>query len=199
MKTQMRFQKIFMLVSMIIAALCVVFALVFCSGTLFQIHQNSILYNKLRDKEYITGARDLFNASQNVSDTVLILGIVLVVVMALNYIMGTAKRRKYYVTNYVAIGVTVAFELAVAIIILVLVSNCQSLLNAIDLAACEARFESRLPGAWHYSDWTISLGYALSGILIVNAMVFVLNLVWKIKLMQGEKKLLASGLVKEVA
>lgn len=199
MKTQMRFQKIFMLVSIIIAALCVVFALIFCSGTLFQIHQNSIIYNKLRDREYVTGAKDLFLASQGVSDTVLILGIVLIVIMALNYIMGTARRRNYYVTNYVAIGVTVAFQLVVAIVILVLVSNCQSLLNTLDLAACEERFERYLPGTWNYSDWTIPVGYAMSGILIVNAVGFVLNLVWKIKLMQGEKKLLESGLVKEVA
>lgn len=201
MKTQMRFQKIFMLVSMIVAALCVVFALIFCSGTLFQLHQNNILYNPRDNTEAVPGAgvKDAYLASQSVSNIVLILGIVLIVIMALNYMMGTAKRRKYYVTNYVAIGVTVAFQLVVAIVIVVLVLKCQNCLNSLDLVACETRFERRLPGAWHYSDWTIPVGYAMSGILIVNALGFVLNLVWKIKLMQGEKKLLESGLVKEVA
>ncbi len=198
MKTQMRFQKIFMLVSIIIAALCVVFALIFCSGTLFQMSNNAI-YNKLRDREYVTGARALFFSSQGISNTVLILGIVLILVMAMNYLMGTAKRRKYYVTNYVSISIAIAFEIAVAITILVLVSNCESILNSIDMAACQQRYERYYPGQWKYSVWTFSVGYALSGVLLVNALGFVLNLVWKIKLMQGEKKLLESGLVKEVA
>ncbi len=198
MKTQMRFQKILMLVSMIVAALCVVFALIFCSGTLFQM-QNSAIYNVLRDREYVDGARDLYNSSQGVSNTVLILGIVMILVIALNYVMGTAKRRKYYVTNYVSIGIAIAYQIALAVVVFVLVFNCQNILATIDLAKAEKLYNSILPDGWSYSDWTFGVGYALCGVLIVNALVFVLNLVWKIKLMQGEKKLLEGGLVKEVA
>ncbi len=203
MKTQMRFQKIFMLVSMIVAALCVVFALIFCSGTLFQM-QMSDIFDKTVDvdnggAEYVLGAKDLYWSSQGISDKVLILGIVMILVVAMNYVMGTAKRRKYYVTNYVSIGIAIAYQLAVAITIFVLVYQCQSIFLSIDMAEAEAIYNTIYPDGWYYSAWTFGVGYALCGILIVNALVFVFNLVWKIKLMQGEKKLLESGLVKEVA
>lgn len=203
MKTQMRFQKIFMLVSLIIAALCVVFALIFCSGTLYQMQMEDIFDKSIEAEtggvEYVTGAKDLFWTSQGISNTVLILGIVLIVVMALNYLMGTAKRRKYYITNYVSIGITIAYELAVAIVILVLVSKCQAILQSINLKEAEMIYNSIFPDSWSYSDWSFGVGYAVGAILIVNAVVFALNLVWKIMLMRGEKKLLESGLVKEVA
>lgn len=43
------------------------------------------------------------------------------------------------------------------------------------------------------------IGYVLFVVVLANLAVYVLNLVWKIKLMQGERKLLAAGLAKEVA
>ncbi len=199
MKIQMRFQKIFMLVALIIAALSAVYALLFCSGTLFQIHQNAILYNAKSGEETIVGVKDLYEASQGVSDTLLIMGIVMILVVVLNYIMGTGKRRKYYVTNYVSIGIAIAYSLTLAIVIIALVANCQSLVDKIDWVAAKDEFESMIPGEWKYTTWTLPTGYAMAVLLMLVCGGFVANLVWKIKLMQGEKKLLESGLVREVA
>ena len=185
-----------MLISLIIAALVVVYALIFCGGTIFQLQD---LYNSLDDIEYIEHAKDFYLATQGVSDTLLILGIVAILAVCLNYIMGTGNRRKYYITNYVAIGIVVAFEIVVAIVIIAMVANCQSILGSIDLEQAKMEYETTYPGGWKYSTWTMPVGYGLAAILILDAVGFVLNLVWKIKLMQGEKKLLESGLVKEVA
>ncbi len=198
MKTQMRFQKIYMLVSLIIAALVIVLALVFCSGTLNQMAQPSI-YDVESKLEYIEGAQALFESSQGFSDLCLILGIICVLAICLNYIMGTQNRRKYYITNYVAIGVAVAVQLAVAIIIIALVANCQSILNGINLEEAKETYEIILPGAWKESTWTFGAAYAVAALLLVNAAGFVLNLVWKIKLMKGEKALLQGEPIKEAA
>ena len=187
-----------MLVSLVIAALVVVFSLIFCSGTLYQMAQPSI-FDVERNKEYVAGAGDLFYASQGVSDTCLILGIVVILAVCLNYIMGTHSRRNYYITNYIAIGAVVLAQVVVAIVIIALVADCQSILNSIDLEKAQSEYEAILPGQWKESTWTFPVGYAMAGILIVNAVGFVLNLVWKIKLMKGEKALLSQGLVKEVA
>lgn len=195
----MRFQKIFMLVALIIAALSAVYALIFCSGTLFQIHQNSILYNTKTKIEAVEGIKDLYEASQGASNTLLILGIVMILVIALNYIMGTNSRRKYYVTNYVSIGIAIAYSLALAIAIIVMVVNCQSLVDKIDWTLAKEEFEITTPGEWKYTTWTLPVGYAMAVLLLLVCGGLIANLVWKIKLMQGEKKLLESGLVKEVA
>ncbi len=195
MKAQMRFQKIFMLVSLIIAALGIVYALIFCSGTFFQMQE---LYDPIGKVEYLTGAKALFDATQTVSDVMLVLAIVAVLAVVLNYIMATHRRRKYYVTNYIAIGIVVAVLIAVAIALIVLISNCLSVLNTINMAEAEEEYLVT-KSDWHYTIWTVPVGFAYAAILVVDAVVFILNLVWKLKLMKGEKALLEQGLVKEVA
>lgn len=185
-----------MLVSLILAALCVVYALAFCSGTIYQMQDE---YTLLTDTEYIDGARDLFNASQNVSNVLLILGIVGILVVVLNYITATHSRRNYYITNYVSIGIAIAYMIVLAVAVIVLVSNCGSIFYSIDMQAAQADFEDLKPGLWSYSDWMFPVGYVLAVLLIIDAVGFALNLLWKVKLMQGEKKLLESGAAKEAA
>mgnify|MGYP005796099855 FL=1 len=43
------------------------------------------------------------------------------------------------------------------------------------------------------------IGYVVYVLVIFNALAVVYNLIWKIKLMKGEKALLEAGLSKEVA
>lgn len=185
-----------MLVSLIIAALCVVYALAFCSGTIFQMQDE---YNVRTEKEYIDGAKQLFYTSQNVSDVLLILGIVGILVVVLNYITATHSRRNYYITNYVSIGIAVVYSIVLAIVVIYLVSDCSSIFYSIDMEAAQADFETVKPGLWSYSDWMFPVGYALAVLLIADAVGFALNLLWKIMLMKGEKKLLQNGAMKEVA
>ena len=199
MKTQMRFQKIFMIVSLVIAALVIVYGVIFCSGTFFQIHQDMIVYNAVQDIENVSGARALFYATQGVSNTLLTLGIIAVLIMALGFIMGNAKRRNYYITNYIATGLAVVFNIVVAIIIIVLLINVNTAIAGINWDIAAEAFNDIYPDQWHYSTWTIPVGYVLAVILVLDACGLGLNLLWKIKLMQGEKKLLEQGLVKEVA
>ena len=195
MKTQMRFQKILTLVSLIIAAFSVVYALIFCSDIMLQI-------SAILDEVPATaGAQTLFDKSQAFSDLFLVLGIILIVAVVLLYITACQKRRKYYVTNYVAIGVVLAYQLVYIILLVVNLVDVQSAFNALDFEMCKNAYAITLDslGKWSESSWMISLGYAYVAILGVNMVALVLNLVWKIKLMKGEKKLLESGMVKEVA
>ncbi|MDE5721156.1 MAG: hypothetical protein K2I30_00230 [Clostridia bacterium] len=184
MKTQMRFQKILMLVTLIVAALSFVYALSFCSGT---VYQYSTLYLQSSGKERVPGAADLFLVSQYDNGILINLSIVFIVVTVLHYIAASQKRRKYYVTNYVATGIVVVYQLVFAILLIVYVSEVFSLFNAIDRVAAEAAY---LRDDFKYSTINFIMGYVLVGVVVLNMVALVLNLVWKIKLMQGEKKLL---------
>lgn len=185
-----------MLVSLIIGALCIVYALIFCSGTIYQLQKE---YDTLRDIEYVEGAKEIYTVSQGVSDTLLILGIIMILAVVLNYITATHKRRNYYITNYVSIAIVTIYALVLAVIMFVLVSNCSSVFYGLDMDAMKADFETENPGLWNYNDWMFSVGYVLAVILILDAIGFVVNLVWKLLLMKGEKKLLENGFVKEAA
>jgi len=182
----MRFQKILILVSLIVAALSFVFALGFCGGT---IYQYQTLYDIPHDEEYVEGARDLFNAAQGHTGTLIALTIAFIVIVALNYATATQKRRNYYVTNYISIILTVVYAVVLAIIMFVFISDVQSLMRAIDKEAAEAEY-SMLFNDFKYSEINFILGYIVAVIVILDAIMLTLNLVWKTLLMRGEKKLL---------
>lgn len=197
MKTQMKFQKILMLVTLIVAALSFVYALSFCGGT---VYQYGTLYLKTTDTERVAGARALFLTSQSYCDILITLSIIFILVVVLNYVMASQSRRNYYLTNYISIILTIVYAVVLSILLIVFVSQTFSLFLAVDKEAAITRYE-RLngEGSFKYSISNFILGYIMAVIIICDAVALVLNLIWKIKLMQGERKLLAQGFNKEVA
>ncbi len=122
MKTQMRVQKILMFVSLIVAALVFVYALIFLTGGLGDVYR----YIDKDDGDLIN-CKNFVNTSQSFVSTLVALGIVLIVLVALMFLMACHTRRKYYVTNYVAIGLFVAFALVVAFYLVIMVANLMDL------------------------------------------------------------------------
>ncbi len=188
MKTQMRFQKYLILAILIFAALSFVYALSFCGGT---VYQYGTLYDQVNVKEKVEGAKALFEASQKYNDILIWLAIAFILVVVLNFVMATNKRRNYYVTNYVSIGLTVAYAIAFAAVLAWFVTDTYSLFTAIDKDMAAAKYLGT--EGFKYSIINFILGYIVAGVSAVCAGLMIFNLVWKIKLMKGEKKLLAAS------
>lgn len=186
MKTQMRFQKILMLVSLVVAALTFVFALFFLTG--------SLGYATKYGGADSINAENLVEVSQGFVDTLVVLAIVLIVLAAVLYITSCNSRRNYYITNYIAIGLFVAFSLAVSIYIIISVSQMLSLfLNEINWEIVPEKVVA-LMGQYPIDRgdlYPFILGYVVAAIVVIDAAVLVLNAVWKHLLMKGEKELLA--------
>lgn len=195
MKTQMRFQKILMLVTLVVAALSFVYALSFCGGTVYQYNS---LYDQINKVEEVEGAEALFLASQKYNDILIGLSVAFIVIVALNFVMASQSRRNYYVTNYVSIILTAVYAVVFAILLLVFVSNTFSLFAAIDKEVAEFEY-SLVMDDFKYSVVNFILGYLMAALMIVNAVILVLNLVWKIKLMKGEKQLLKGVMYRDVS
>ena len=110
-----------MLVSLVVSALVFVYALFFMTGGLADV------YRFIEgDKDYIHCA-EFVSTSQSFVSTLVVLGIVMIVLVAVMYLMACHSRRKYYITNYIAIGLYVAFTLAVAIYLVVMVATVMNL------------------------------------------------------------------------
>ena len=195
MKAQMRFQKYLMLITLIVAALSFVYAISFCSGTIYQYNQ---LYSK-PNTQRVEGAYALWRVSQDFCNLFMWLSIVLILVVLLNYLMATQSRRNYYVTNYISIGITIVYQVVFAVLLIIYVSDVFSYFEAIDVAKATEALKRYRSMDLRYSTLNFTLGYVLAAAIICNAVVMGLNLLWKIKLMKGEKALLEGGLVKEVA
>ncbi len=191
----MRFQKILMLVTLVVAALSFVYALSFCGGTIYQYNS---LYDQINKVEEVEGAEALFLASQKYNDILIGLSVAFIVIVALNFVMASQSRRNYYVTNYVSIILTAVYAVVFAILLLVFVSNTFSLFAAIDKEVAEFEY-SLVMDDFKYSVVNFILGYLMAALMIVNAVILVLNLVWKIKLMKGEKQLLKGVMYRDAS
>lgn len=198
MKTQMRFQKILMFVSLVVAALTFVYALYFLTGSMGNVSyyitvQGSVSTDKINAQHFL-------DASQEYVGTAVTLSIIFIVVAALLFVASCHKRRNYYITNYIAIGIFVAFALVMAIYLLVMVSDVMNIFyTEIDWDKLADPDVAQTLYPVTKDSTNFALGYVLSAIVIVDAVLVVLSTVWKVLLIRGEKKLLNGEPVKEVA
>lgn len=200
MKVQMRFQKILSIVTLVVAALVIVLGLAFCSGSLefMRYYENRIDQFLGDDMAYYLNV-----SAQDVSQTLFIVGIVFLLVTVTLFITASNKRRNYYITNYISVGAVALMALITALIGFILLGTCAGDFFAIDwdalgvyVAENPSLFAAR---PFSSNPLPIILGFVVCAIVLVNAVFIVLNLVWKILLMKGEKKLLAQSADKEVA
>lgn len=216
MKTQMRVQKILMLVSLVVSALVLVYALIFMTGGLARVYR----FIDTRDGTDYINCREFVSTSQSFVSTLVTLSIIMIVLVAVMYLMACNSRRKYYVTNYIAIGLFVLFALAVAIYLVVMVATVMNLYQngirwnsgegtavqrIIEYAPGQFRYENvptnYADQAVYYPDYTLDpnqtynfvLGFIMFAIVFVDVVCVALCTVWKVLLMRGEKKLLAGG------
>lgn len=207
MKTQMRFQKILMYVSLAVAALTFVFGLAFLTGSLGKAthyidHIGAVEIDYINAKEFIT-------VSQSMTGNLITMGIVFIILAALLFITSCHSRRKYYITNYIAVGLFVAFALVVFVYILIMVITVSDLfLNGI---AWESGTNLTQFGYCNVADQfvnfaeypiertdtiTFTLGYIMAVFVLIDAVLVCLSTVWKVLLMKGEKRLLGGSAAK---
>ena len=200
----MRFQKILMLVSLVVAALTFVFAISFLTGSL-----GEITYYVTRTGGIVTdsaNAQNFVDKSQAYVGTAVVLSIIFIVIAAFLFVTSSQSRRNYYITNYISVGLYVVFALVMAIFIIIMCSDCMNLfLN-------DVAWEAGTNGGKNIADQFLSthpvtrqtgnfiVGYILAVIVLCDGVLMALSAVWKTLLMRGEKKLLAgSSNAEEVA
>ena len=195
MKTQMRFQKTLCLLTLIMSAITIVYAFGFITGGMATVGD---IFDYRND--YFNAA-NVFNFGQQVNDIILNLGIVFLCLVALLYIFACQKRRNYYITNYIAIGVSALYMVVFAVVGIILVVQTQVMfISEVDWETFYGGNIS-LDRFAHTGDSQVMfyIGYVVYFLVILNALALGYNLLWKIKLMKGEKALLEVGLQKEVA
>lgn len=199
MKLQMKFQKILLLASLIIAAVCIVYSFAYCTGDI------ATLYNYAGKKQYAINCEDTYLAAQDFNQMLLILSIIYLLIVVALYATQCGKRRNYYITNYVVIIAAVVYMVVFAVICLAMNASIMGMfLNDIDWTKYEYFYnlKDEVSGVYlhhYYSKNCVMfiLGFVLSVIVLANAALLGLNLLWKRKLMKGEKELLEKGVAEE--
>lgn len=190
-KKQLRFQKIICLLAIIAAAVCFVYSLGIITDIFDSLKSTMRNPNDLYDTK-VPGSI-IYYDMQEFNRQFVNLSVGMILVSCLLFLTNTQVRRKYYIGNYVAIGVysLCAIGLSVWSHIQIEAFKVQ-FLTTVDFEALKQYAEK-----WNtlYTDSTLMLDlhYFTCGLLLLATVLLLVNMVWKICLMRAENKLIREG------
>lgn len=190
-KKQLRFQKIICLLCLIAAAVTFVYSL----GILTDIYDG--LYLATDPKKPTNDGRvagsTIYYQMQTFNSQFVTFSIVLILLAALLYLMNTNIRRKYYIGNYVSIGLfSVAGIACVVWSHLQIVAYRVQYLTTVDFEALKELCEMKNK-PFIKSTLMLDLHYVVGALLLIAVVGLVYNMVWKIRMMREEDALIKAG------
>jgi hypothetical protein len=194
-KKQMKLQRIICLFALIAAALVFIYSL----GMLTDLYDS--LYPMMRNPDDLTETdvpgSILYYDMQPFNHQLTINSIGLLLLAALLFVTGTSSRRKYYIGNYIATGLNVIAQIGVAVWAHLKIAAFKTqFLTTLDFESLEMWSEIwDTPNLTKDSTFWFDIHFLVFALVLVAAVLLVLNVIWKRRLMQGEKALLAGKAV----
>lgn len=188
-KNQMTFQKIVCIVMLIASALVFVYSLGI-STDLYDALSKTILYPDYDlDQTYVAGSRVYYDMFEfNSLFTKVSIGLIIVTLVL--FITNTHARRKYYIGNYIAVGLSTVANIGISVWCIPQIMYYKAQYqNNVDFEALKT----------FSKDWgTLYIGpedtfwfdvsYFVFGILLFTSLLLILNVVWKIIVMNAEQR-----------
>ena len=185
---------------LILGAVTLLYAFCYCTGSHAELGQVINVLPSGEHKSPFTAADGQYDALlyddiQGFNNQLMFFGIIMVLLAVLLYITACHKRRNYYISNYIAIGVCAGGDFVLSLIALIMNAGWRSAFLNVDFASWydyTSKRHEMFGMAIHYSESTLwfDIGFVVYILMMLAAVVLILNLIWKIKLMKGEKKLL---------
>lgn len=192
-KKQLRFQKAVCLLCIIAAAVCFVYSL----GVITDIYDS--LYSTMWDPDdpmdsEVAGSH-IYYDMQPFNKQFVKVGIGMILTAVLLYLTNTNARRKYYVGNYVSVGIYSAAVLAACAWFHQNISAFKvQYQTTVDFEALKEFSEMwNTPYRGPEDTFMLDLHYAVMGLCILAVVLLLANFVWKIILMRSERKLVQAG------
>ncbi len=194
-KKQMKLQRIICLFALIAAALVFIYSL----GMLTDLYDS--LYPMMRNPDDLTETdvpgSIIYYDMQPFNHQLTVNSIGLILLAALLFVTGTSSRRKYYIGNYIATGLNVIAQIGVAVWAHLKIAAFKTqFLTTLDFESLEMWSEIwDTPNLTKDSTFWFDIHFLVFALVLVAAVLLVLNVIWKRRLMQGEKALLAGKAV----
>ena len=182
-KKQMKLQKILCLGLLIVCAMVFVYSL----GIMTDLYDS--LYGTFRrGKTSVTGA-EVYNDMQGFNKQFLHASIGMILLCILLYITSTHSRRRYYIGNYCACGLFFAGAVAFTVWAHNAIEGFKAQFLGINFDEL-ADFAKKRKTLYTESTFWFDLHYLLFGLLLLGAVLLVLNVLWKRRLMKEERSLI---------
>ncbi len=186
-KKQLRFQKIICLLAIIVAAVWFVYSLGFITT----------IYEQIGTAGSIVPGAQIYKDMQPFNKQFNTYGLYAILISVLLLVTNTQVRRKYYVSNYIATALNVIVAVAMPIYAYSNLSKfAVQYKTTVDPEMLKMWCEMKGVNP-SMSTWLLDLNVVIGAVSILVAIGLVVNVIWKISLMRGEKKLIDEG--KEVA
>ena len=194
-KKQMKFQKLICLSTLVASALLFIYSLGLVTDLYDAFYSTMRDPNKIYDMKFtkVEGAW-IFYEIQPFNKALTTVSIVLLVCSLLPFITNTHSRRKYYLANYITVGISSVANVAAAIWCIINVAKYRNqFLTTVDFVALK-EYAEKWNTLYTESTFWFDIGYVVCALLIVVTAFNIYNLVWKTKLMKEEKQLILEGL-----
>jgi multisubunit Na+/H+ antiporter MnhG subunit len=192
-------QRIVCLVVLIAAALVFVYSL----GLLTDMYENKLGYHAEKyytggmteealAKVKVTGA-EIYYDMQQFNRELTTAGLVLIILAVSQYVFQNQNRRKYYIANYITVGVNTLGAIYYSYWGLSnILSYKERYVTTLDFEKLK-KLNEMYKFSYTESTFWFDAGKYVFGLLLVAAAINVGNMVWKICLMKNEQKLVQAG------
>ncbi len=191
-KKQMTFQRVICFAALIASALIFVYSLGLMTD-LQCIYSTSVIRDVTDlDGSRVEGAR-IYYDMQEFNGRLTVVGIGLIISSLILFITCTHSRRKYYIGNYISVGLSAVCNVAAAFWIISNVSVYRAQYLQMDFAALKEWLE-RKNAADLYTDspFWFDVGYIVCAVILAVTVLLIINLILKIIVMKEEKRLIGS-------
>ena len=185
-KKQVKLQRIICLALLILSAVVFVYSL----GIMTDLY-DSLYSTYRRGKTSISGA-EVYMDMQGFNQNLLHASIGLILLAVLLFVTNTQSRRRYYIGNYCAIGLFSAASVALSIWAHGQIETFKAQWLTIDFTAL-AENAVKKKTLYTESTFWFDIHYMVFGLTLLVSVLLVVNMFWKIRLMNEEKRLLAAG------
>ena len=188
-KKQMTLQRITSYLLLVAAALVFVYSL----GIMTDLYDSLYYISSIKEtsKNYVEGSM-IYHEMQPFNRQLTAAGIVLILSALSLFVFKTHDRRKYYIANYITIGINALLNIAVSVwaLINVFAYKAQFLTIDFELLFKVAKIYKR--NATDSTFW-FDISTVVFGILLFVTLLSLGNLVFKIIVMRAERKLIEEG------
>ena len=190
-KKQLFYQKYVCLFALIAAAVSFVYSL----GVITDIYDS--LYATMMNPDDLTQTfvpgSIIYYDMQGFNKAYMNASIVLILTAGLLYLMNTQVRRKYYIGNYVAIGIYSVATLGVTVWSHLQIEAFKvQYLTTVDFEALKS-FAQMWNKTYIESTFMLDLHYVVAAISLIAVAALIGNMIWKIRLMKEEDALIKAG------
>lgn len=200
-KTQMKAQKILCFVALVMAAVLFLYAL----GIMTDLYDTLYTTLSIRvTEDEVTGGATMTAKEKNVpgamvyfnmqefNRVLVIYAIAYIVIAVFLFITNTNTRRRYYISNYIAVGLFAAASLYISFFAHPYIEIFKGQFLQVDFAALK-EYSEIFSSRYTESTFLFDVHYAVFGLMILVALLLVACTVWKIMLMKSERKLVEEG------